>query len=134
MSGSHVTATLRAEAADYAVDLDMGGHRAQCDEGAELGGADRGPPPFGYVLAGLASCTAITLRMYAQRKAWPLNDIRVACHLTHEAPPNPPRVVREVVLTGPLDDAQRARLADVCEKTPVTKLLKTSTTIETHVR
>ena len=64
------TATIRTDR--YHVDLQAGRHALAADEPADGGGADTGPTPFGLLLSGLGACTAITLRMYADRKGWPL--------------------------------------------------------------
>jgi putative redox protein len=87
-----------------------------------MGGTDRGANPFALVASGLAACTAITLRMYAERKEWPLGDVRVALTLTRDDPDD--HVERAIAVAGPLDDSQRARLLEIAEKTPVTLLLK----------
>lgn len=82
------------------------------------------------MLAGLAQCTAATLRMYMQRKTWPAVhiDVRTELHADRE---RQQYVRRVVTLEGPLDDAQRQRLAEICEKTPVTLFIKRGTRIET---
>lgn len=85
------------------------------------------------MLAGLAQCTAATLRMYLQRKAWPAAriDVRTELHADREGQ----QYVRPVVtVDGPLDDAQRQRLAEISEKTPVTLFIKRGTRIETTLR
>jgi putative redox protein len=69
------TATIGTDR--YHVDLQAGRHGLAADEPAEHGGADTGPPPFGLLLSGLGACTAITLRMYADRKGWPLEGAAV---------------------------------------------------------
>jgi len=61
----------------YAVSIHTGAHTLTADETAHEGGADAGPSPFGLVLSGLGACTAITLRMYAERKSWPLEAVHV---------------------------------------------------------
>ena len=76
-----VHAQLPAAAADYAVSLQARGHRFVSDEPPDKGGHDAGARPFELALAGLASCTAITIRMYAQRKQWPLGDVEVGVSL-----------------------------------------------------
>ena len=113
----------------YAVQLRAGHHDLVADEPVQLGGSDQGPGPFGLVVAGLGACTAITLRMYAERKRWPLGAVSVALTMTHDGDGD--RIERVITLDGDLDDAQRARLAEVAEKTPVTKFVKRSARIDT---
>jgi len=123
-------ATLRADAPNYVVDLTAGAHALTGDEGPHEGGANRGPTPFEFVLSGLAQCTAATLRMYIQRKGWPDGtiDVDTSLHADHEGNQ---LIRRTVSVAAPIDAAQRARLAEICEKTPVTRFIKHSTRIET---
>jgi putative redox protein len=115
----------------YALRIQTGRHRIVADEPVQDGGTDSGPSPFGLVLSGLAACTAITLRMYADRKQWPLTGVRVDLHLRHQNGSS--HIEREIHLEGPLDESQRARLAEIAEKTPVTLLIKFGTEIRTTV-
>jgi putative redox protein len=101
------------------------------DEPASAGGEDAGPRPFEYVLAGLGACTAITLRMYAERKAWKLTGLIV--DLDYYRDGEAFRIERVLHIEGELDDAQRARLADIAERTPVTLALKAANTIDTRI-
>ncbi|AOJ77758.1 OsmC family protein [Burkholderia ubonensis] len=133
MSLIHAAATLAADAPDYVVQLQAGSHALTGDEAPREGGQGVGPAPFELVLAGLAQCTAATLRMYLQRKAWPAAriDVRAELHADREGL----QYVRRVVtVDGPLDDAQRQRLAEISEKTPVTLFIKRGTRIETTLR
>jgi putative redox protein len=70
---------------DYAVDLQTGKHQLVADEPASHGGNNAGPSPFSLLLSGLAACTAITLRMYAQRKGWNLTAVDVEAQLFRQA-------------------------------------------------
>lgn len=118
--------------APYAVAIAAGHHRLSADEPKVLGGADAGPSPFGYVLSGLAACSAITLRMYCERKEWPLVGIHVALTLRII---DSERVIERLVRFGEgLDDSQVKRLAEVVEKTPVTLALKAGMTINTTIK
>ncbi|MEY9844225.1 OsmC family protein [Streptacidiphilus sp. MAP5-3] len=115
---------------DYGVDLHVGRHRIAVDEPTSHGGGDSGPTPVGLLISAVASCTAITLRMYAERKSWPLEDIRV--HVAYEkGPDGANRITRRIDLIGPLDDAQRARLLEIAERTPVTRAVREGTPIVT---
>src|ERR1700712_1160802 len=77
--GTRLVARAKAQLAEagYRVDIKAGHHALIGDEPVTGGGGDAGPSPFGFVLAGLGSCTAITLRMYAERKAWKLTGLGV---------------------------------------------------------
>lgn len=130
-SGTLVVGRARAKlaAARYAVNIRAGHHDLVADESVSAGGADAGPPPFGFVLAGLGACTAITLRMYAERKNWPLSGLAVDLEYFRDGKAF--RIERVLHIEGELDEEQRARLADIAERTPVTLALKAGATINT---
>ena len=121
-----------SEGPHWRVDLRSARHNLVSDE-PEPDGGDAGPAPFSLWLSGLAACTASTLRMYSDRKGWPLE--RVEVRLTYQAPSVKElgEVHRSIKLIGPLDEAQRARLAEIAEKTPVTKAVKAGVPIHTKV-
>ncbi|HEY6824492.1 MAG TPA: OsmC family protein [Steroidobacteraceae bacterium] len=114
---------------NYTVSLVAGEHTFTADERAAAGGQDAGPSPHEMLCAALGACTAITLRMYAQRKEWTLRAVHVDVRLQIEGKEH--RITRRLRLEGDLDDAQRARLADVAERTPVTLTLKQGAIITT---
>jgi len=124
-----VTVVGEADAPNYVQKIQAEKHALLADEHAALGGADAGPNPFAYLLSGLGACTSITLRMYAGRKGWRLGGVTVRLKLFREE--TGIRVEREVAVGGELDDDQRARLADICERTPVTLVLKSGMEIRT---
>ena len=113
----------------YACVIRAGRHELTADESTARGGTDTGPAPYQLLLSGLAACTAITLRMVAARKGWELGSIHVDVELHKDEGAD--RIVRAITLTAPLDDQQRATLADIVEKTPVTKTIKAGAPIET---
>ena len=115
----------------YACVIRAGRHQLTADESTARGGTDTGPAPYQLLLSGLAACTAITLRMVAARKGWELGSIHVDLELHKDAEGGRDRITRAISLTGPLDDRQKAALADIAEKTPVTKTIKAGATIET---
>ncbi|MBP0452857.1 OsmC family protein [Kitasatospora sp. RG8] len=125
------TAVVTGSSADvpFHVDVKAGTHPLTADEPVRRGGSDSGPEPFALLLASLGSCTAITLRMYAERKEWPLETVRV--RLGYETDGRNGRIARRVALAGALDEDQRARLLDICERTPVTLALRAGVAIET---
>jgi putative redox protein len=114
----------------YACVIHAGRHELTADETTARGGTDTGPAPYQLLLSGLAACTAITLRMVAARKGWELGSIHVDVEL-HKDEGGADRIVRAITLTAPLNDQQRATLADIAEKTPVTKTIKAGAAIET---
>jgi putative redox protein len=115
----------------YAVAITAGRHALTADEHQAMGGRDAGPAPFELVLSGLAACTAITLRMYAERKDWPLPDVHL--ELKYVLDEGHTHIEREIRLTGALDEAQRTRLAEIAERTPVTLALKSGLEIRTRL-
>jgi putative redox protein len=116
----------------YRVDLKAGHHALTADEHAELGGQDAGPAPYELLLAALGACTSITLKMYAERKSWPLTGVDVALLFTRDG--DQQKIERTLGLEGELDEVQRARLADIAERTPVTVTLKNGVEISTRLR
>lgn len=116
----------------YRVDLKAGHHALVADEHPELGGQDVGPAPYEILMAALGACTSITLKMYAERKGWPLAEVDVGLLFTREGDRG--KVERTLTLTGDLEESQRARLADIAERTPVTLTLKAGVDIHTELR
>ncbi|MGV1684856.1 OsmC family protein [Sphingopyxis sp. NJF-3] len=105
----------------YRTEIEVSGHKLISDEPPALGGGAVGPAPYDLLLASLGACTAITLRMYADRKDWPLISVEVGLRLS--GGPGAMHIDRTLAIAG-LDDAQKARLADIAERTPVTLTLK----------
>jgi putative redox protein len=105
-----------------AVDAIAGTHRIRLDEPAETpGGTDTGATPTETLLAALGACEAITLKMYAARKGWPLQDVHV--QLNASTIDGVFVVRRRLEVGGPLDDAQRARLHEIANRCPVQRIL-----------
>ena len=116
---------------NFSVDLRAGKHRLVADEPSSHGGSDAGPGPFSLVLSGLAACTAITLRMYAQGKGWNLTAVDVQARIVRQG--DKFHIDRSISLHGEIDEAQTARLLAVSEKTPVTLALKGGMEIRTEL-
>ena len=112
----------------YAQFVTAGHHVLGADEPERLGGRDTGPSPYEYLLAGLGACTAMTLRMYAARHAWPLEHIEVELHhdrvAAAEGTSRVDRFERLITLVGALNDEQRAKLLEIAEKCPVSQTLR----------
>lgn len=119
----------------YQQEVIVGEHRLLADEPVDVGGADAGPAPLEFVMAGLGACTSMTLRMYAERKAIPLTRISVS--LVHDKvkvsgiPRD--RIVRAITLEGDLTVEQRARLLEIANKCPVHKALEQPLMIESEL-
>ena len=116
----------------YRTAITVGRHALTGDEPERNGGHDDGPAPYDFLLAGLGACTAITLRMYADRKQWPMDAVDVQLHLTH-ADDGAVLIRRELRFTGDLSSEQITRMAEIAEKTPVTLTLKAGMHIATTV-
>lgn len=134
-------ARVRTGRTPYLTEIQAGGHAWLADEPVHLGGGDRGPNPYDMLTAALGACTSMTLRMYADRKGWPLETIEV--HVEHDRIPAPPDVVahggkvdrfrRHITVTGALSAEQRARLGEIANHCPVHHTLSAASLIETQV-
>jgi putative redox protein len=120
-------------AAGYRGELRAGRHRLVVDEGPEVGGNDEGPNPYQLLLAGLIHCTTATLRMYANRKGWDIGEVRVRARLlrTGDGATKVERIERTIRVGGDLSEEQKLRLAEIADRTPVTRTLLSSVTIDT---
>ncbi len=132
--GNVVTVSERA-GGQFTQDVRTGRHCLYADEPENLGGADIGPSPYEFVLAGLGACTSITLRMYAARKDWPLEHISVdvSYKMTGFGKDLRSVFIRKITLKGELDAAQKKRLLQIADKCPVHKMLQSSTEIRTSL-
>lgn len=128
----------------YRAEVQAAGHALVADEPVDVGGGDAGPGPYGLLLASLGTCTAMTLRMYADRKELALDGIRV--HLRHdkihardcedcESKDGRVDVIeREIELSGELDEAQRHRLMEIADRCPVHRTLHGEVRVRTRLR
>jgi len=106
-------------------------HTLTADEAVSHGGTDTGPAPYELLVSALAACTAITLRMVAARKGWELGAIHVDVELEKDPATGADRVSRAISFSATLSDEQKAALAEIAEKTPVTKTIKAGAPVET---
>ena len=120
------TVTAVNAATPYVVTLeDHRGHHWLSDEPLEAGGADKGPAPTQLLLSSLGACTAITVRMYAARKSWPLTGCEVRLELNPEGPraEGGVDIRRRITLRGDLTPQQREQLLAVANKCPLHRVL-----------
>lgn len=118
----------------FRTDISTRHHRLTVDEPESVGGTDTGPTPYEYLLIALASCTAMTMRSYANRKSWPLesaavfvrqnNSHKIDCENCETQAVGIGRIERRIELEGPLTDEQRARLIEMADRCPIKQTLK----------
>ena len=125
----------------YRTDLEINGYTLIADEPTTVGGSGLGPTPYEFLLAALGSCTAMTLRMYASRKQWPLESVVVRlrdtpphmkdCEECATAAVGVRSIDRIVELYGPLAPEQRTRLMEIADRCPVKQSLSRGIQIRT---
>jgi putative redox protein len=120
--------TVKTGEGKFGQSIHVGPHELVGDEPPDVGGDDRGPDPFELVLAGLGACTSMTIKVYADRKSWPLASVEV--EVTGEKREGSFLAKRSIRLSGDLTEEQRARLLDIANKCPVHKMLTGKIEIE----
>jgi uncharacterized OsmC-like protein/pimeloyl-ACP methyl ester carboxylesterase len=125
----------------FGQDIVIGRHLLQADEPPAYGGGDSGPTPYQLLAAALGACTSMTMRLYADRKEWPLEHATVAvshdkihaedCADCETGKGRIDAFEREITLSGPLDAAQRRRLLEIAGKCPVHRTLNAEVVIRT---
>lgn len=127
----------------FAQTIRVGKHTLYGDEPASAGGTETGPTPYDYLLAGLGTCTSMTLRLYAERKGWPLEKVVVTlrhdkiyaqdCAECETREGRLDRIERVIELSGSLSPGQKVRLLEIAEKCPVHRTLKSEILIRSSL-
>ncbi|HEX3035215.1 MAG TPA: OsmC family protein [Thermodesulfobacteriota bacterium] len=128
----------------FRTDIKVKGHELIADEPESVGGTGMGPDPYDYLVAALGSCTSMTIRMYADRKKWPLESVVVRlqhqkihaedCRECETKSGKVDVIEREIELTGPLDKEQRERLFEIANKCPVHRTLHSEIVIRSRLK
>lgn len=137
-----VTAVLEQKDG-YTTKMSLGKHKLIADEPESYGGLDKGPNPYQLLSAALASCTAITIQMYAKRKNWELHNVEVHvihkkghckdCKKVENKDSKIDLFTREIYLIGNLDEKQKKRLLNIADKCPVHKTLHSDIELSTSL-
>jgi len=140
LEGQVVTRTGKA----YRTEIQAGRHSQIADEPESVGGDDAGPSPYDYLLSALGSCTGMTLRMYADRKDWPLDEaiVRLShdkihaedCEHCETEEGKVDQIEREIEVQGDLSAEQRERLLEIANKCPVHRTLHSEVTVQSSLR
>ena len=123
MPDAQATAHIGTET--YRTQIHLASHTIQADEPAEVGGTDTAPTPYELLLSSLGACTAITLRMYADRKNLPLEavEVNLALDVEKTGGGQKTRITREIKLLGNLDATVRQRMLEIANNCPVHRIL-----------
>jgi len=134
---------VRGNANGVAQKIEIGSHHLVADEPEALGGTASGPTPYDLLLAALGSCKAMTVGMYARRKAWPLDHVTVSlrhsnihavdCAECETKAGKINRIECELELTGEITAEQRSRLLQIADMCPVHRTLKAEIDIKTQL-
>lgn len=116
----------------YRVEVRAGRHVFLADEAVAGGGQDEGPSPHELLAAALAGCTNITVRMYSDRKEWPLEAMDTHVVIEHGTSFDETLITRTIHFTGALTDEQRERLLQIAGRCPIHRTLAGSVTITTN--
>ncbi len=134
---------IRSGSSRYVQSISVGPHLLQADEPSEYGGNDVGPNPYELLLAALGACTSMTVRMYAERKQWPLEGVQVSlsyarvhaedCAECETKVGTVDRIELTVSFTGDLSQEQQRKLMEIANKCPVHRTLVSRVEIATRL-
>jgi putative redox protein len=127
-------ANARRDGGKFKHDIAIGSHHVVADEPEDQGGTDDGPSPQELLAASLASCTAVTMEMYADRKGWDIGDVSVDVSYEPAQRGSPTRFEMEVQLPKELPEEQRERLLQIAAKCPVHRTLEGEVMFEESVK
>ncbi len=137
------TVVVKSGLLRYSQKISVGSHVLHADEPGDSGGKDCGPNPYELLLAALGACTSMTVRMYAERKQWPLKSVEVRlahskiyaeeCATCETKEGMLDRIEREIALFGDLSDEQQQRLLEIAERCPVHRTLVSEVQICTRM-
>jgi len=125
---TQANATIRKE--NYRMVIETDDHHFVTDEPIGIGGKDLGPNPGELLSAALAACAAATMKMYADRKGWKLDEASVEVDFENNRKENHTVFTKTVQLTGDLDEEQQARLHEIAGKCPIHRILTGSIEIK----
>lgn len=135
---------VRTGKSGFQTEINANGHSLIADEPISVGGTNLGPTPYDYLVAALGSCTSMTLRMYADRKKWPLEDVVVRlkhqkvyakdCEECEDKNVKIDEIEREIEVHGPLDEAQKKRLLEIADRCPVHRTLHSEIVVKTRLK
>lgn len=143
-SAEGTVTVVESDAGTYTQEIIAGGHRLVADEPRPFGD-DAGPSPYDLLLSALGACTSMTVRMYANKNGWPLEQVRVSLRHTKihakdcadcetSATGMIDHMDREIELIGDLDDDQREKLLSIAERCPVHRTLTSTVHVSTTLR
>jgi putative redox protein len=115
---------VRKEGLTHSIEIRGGGHTITADEPKKSGGNDQGPSPQELLAASLASCSAVTLEMYADRKGWDIGDVTVDVDYEPAQRGSPTKFAIQVTLPKELPEDQRERLMQIVARCPVHRTLE----------
>ncbi|MGH9322755.1 MAG: OsmC family protein [Vicinamibacteria bacterium] len=137
------TVIVTGSAAGFAQEVVVEKHRLTADEPTSVGGTDTGPTPYDLLLMALGSCISMTAGLYARRKEWPLESVKVTlrhsrihaedCEACETKGVMLDRIESDVELRGPLNEEQRSRILEIARKCPVHRTLTSEIDIRTRL-